>query len=158
MDKSDILLLIYTVLVFSGIIVIVFLFNVQDVHAESSILQDAIQNGIGELGNTIDGSITDSDLDDSMKDKLYSVSRAGIESADLFTHAWFSAHEFIVNSLLAGSPVPLPISLITMVSVGISTFLLFIVFKEIFKKAKWIILIVVGVMLVLLALGASPSF
>ena len=127
-------------------------------YAESSILQDYINDGIDGLGGTIDESINSSDLDESMKSKLYSVSRSGIDSANLFTNAWFSAHEFVVNGLLAGSPVPLPVSLLTMVSVGISTFLLFLVFKEIFKKAKWIILIVVGVILVLLALGASPSF
>ena len=127
-------------------------------YAESSILQDYINDGIDGLGGTIDESINNSDLDESMKSKLYSVSRSGIDSANLFANAWFSAHEFVVNGLLAGSPVPLPVSLLTMVSVGISTFLLFLVFKEIFKKAKWIILIVVGVILVLLALGASPSF
>jgi hypothetical protein len=141
------------------ILVIAFIgLSAVDANAESSILQDAINDGIGGLGDTIDGSIDGSDLDDATKNKLYSVSRAGIDSADLFANAWFSAHEFVVQGLLAGSPVELPVALITMVSVGISTALLFIVFKEIFKKAKWIILIVVGVILVLLALGSSPSF
>lgn len=155
MDKTDAKLIFYISLVVVLVVVSIFL---QSAYAESSILQEAIQNGIGDLGDSIDSGISDSDLDDATKEKLYSVSRAGIDSADNFTNAWFSAHEFVVNGLLAGSPVPLPVSIITMISVGISTFLLFLVFKEIFKKAKWIILIVVGVILVLLALGASPSF
>jgi|APSaa5957512535_1039671.scaffolds.fasta_scaffold00325_61 hypothetical protein len=127
-------------------------------YAESSILQDAIHGGIDNLGSAIDESIDKSDLDDGTKSKLYSVSRAGIDSADLFTSAWFSAHEFVVNALLAGSPIELPVAIITMVSVGISTFLLFLIFKEIKKKAKWIILIVVGVIILFLAIGSSPVF
>lgn len=158
MDREDFKLGFYIVSVISLVIFGIFLVAVQDANAESSILQDAIQDGIIGLGDTIDDGIQNSDLDNSMKNKLYSVSRAGIDSADSFTHAWFSAHEFVVNGLLAGSPIDLPVSLITMVSVGVSTFLIYLVFKEIFKKAKWIILIVVGVILVLMALGASPSF
>ncbi|MBT4327012.1 MAG: hypothetical protein HOD60_08930 [Candidatus Nitrosopelagicus sp.] len=157
MDKDGIKLIIYSTILI-GLFSLFVLASLADANAESSILQDAISDGIVGLGDSIDTGIDGSDLDDSTKEKLYSVSRAGIDSADLFANAWFSAHEFVVQGLLAGSPVPLPISLITMVSVGISTALLFLVFKEIFKKAKWIILIVVGVILVLLALGASPSF
>ncbi len=146
------------IIYFSILAVLISSFLVTSAFAESSILQGYINDGIDGLGTSIDDGISSSDLDNPTKDKLYSVSRSGIDSANLFANAWFSAHEFVINGLLAGSPVPLPVSLLTMVSVGISTFLLFMVFKEIFKKAKWIILIVVGVILVLLALGSSPSF
>lgn len=90
-------------------------------------------------------------FDPEKKDEINKVTDSGVKTGVTAFELWFSFHEFIVDAIFAGSPVPFDRGIIVLVSFVIGTILVFKIFWSFFKRIWKIVLaifVIIGIILV----------
>lgn len=121
-----------------------------------------IQKGINDAFDGFADFITDindsTDLSESQKERIDTAINSGTHAGKSMTNSWFAVHEAFIDIFLAGSPIPLHVGIITIISMGITFTLIFLFLRELWKKAKWIFFAIAGVIVTFLVLGINPQF
>ena len=116
----------------------------------------SIFDAIGEFGK----AQTDSTdwVDQEKKDQINEVNDSGVHTGKTAFGLWWAFHEFVVNAIFAGSPIPFDQGIAVLISFVLSAVLVFLLFKDFIKKTWKIGAVIVAVIAVILILGIqAPS-
>ena len=111
---------------------------------------------IGNFGIT---QTDQSSFDPDKKVKIDKVIKSGVATGNVLFDLWFHFHEFIVNVIFAGSPVPIEKGMIVLISFIVTTIAISYLMWSLIKKLWKVVLILVGIIVILLVAGIQfPSF
>lgn len=97
-------------------------------------------------------------FDQEKKDQINKVTDSGTNTGKVAFELWCNFHQFMVDGIFAGSPVPFDKGIIVLVSMVVGTVLVFKLFWEFFKKIWKITLIMVAIIAIVLISGIQfPS-
>lgn len=117
---------------------------------------DSFFDGIGDFAQA---NINTSEwFDQSKKDQINEVTESGVNTGKTAFDLWFSFHQFIVDAIFAGSPLPFDRGIIVLVSFVIGTILVFKLFWSFIKRIWKIVLVLIAIIaIVLIAPIEFPS-
>lgn len=117
---------------------------------------DDFFDGVGDFAQA---NINTSEwFDQSKKDQINEVTESGVNTGKTAFDLWFSFHQFIVDAIFAGSPLPFDRGIIVLVSFVIGTILVFKLFWSFIKRIWKIVLVLIAIIaIVLIAPIEFPS-
>ena len=128
----------------------------EEVQIEVKGTIDGFFDGIGDFAQA---NINTSEwFDQSKKDQINEVTESGVNTGKTAFDLWFSFHQFIVDAIFGGSPLPFDRGIIVLVSFVIGTILVFKLFWSFFKRIWKIVLVLIAIIaIVLIAPIEFPS-
>ena len=128
----------------------------EEVQIEVKGTIDGFFDGIGDFAQA---NINTSEwFDQSKKDQINEVTESGVNTGKTAFDLWFSFHQFIVDAIFAGSPLPFDRGIIVLVSFVIGTILVFKLFWSFIKRIWKIVLVLIAIIaIVLIAPIEFPS-
>lgn len=117
---------------------------------------DNFFDNVGEFAKSqVNGSTY---FDEEKKQQIRDVTDAGVESGQNAFHFWYSFHEFIINAIFAGSPIPFGIGIAVVVSFVLSSIIVSLILWAFIKKVWKIILAIIAVIAIIMIAGIElPS-
>ncbi len=122
-------------------------------------VKGTIDNFFDSIGDFAQANINTSTwFDPSKKDQINEVTESGVQTGKTAFDLWFSFHQFIVDAIFAGSPLPFDRGIIVLVSFVIGTILVFKLFWSFIKRIWKIVLVLIAIIaIVLIAPIEFPS-
>jgi hypothetical protein len=117
---------------------------------------DDMFDSIGEFGKAqtegFDG------IDQAKKDQIMDLTDSGVETGKTSVSLWFGFHEFVVDAVFAGSPIPFDKGIVVLISFVVTTIVVTLLVWTFFKKTWKIALALIGFIAVVLVAGIQfPS-
>jgi hypothetical protein len=135
-----------------ALVFILTLPSMHNVFAETDYV-DYFDKGIDWLKGFSQGSLNNTDIDPTTKDKINEAIEGGVPVAKKGIDFWLSVHEWIVHEILSNSPISLGVGIATLISIGLVGFAIFHFIKKIGKFVVIVALIVIGIVLFITIFG-----
>lgn len=112
-----------------------------------------IEDFFDSIGDFAEANTNSSDyFDQDKKDQINQVTHSGVHTGKTAFNLWFSFHEFIVDAIFAGSPVPFDRGIIIIVSFVVGTILVTLLFWTFIKKVWKIVLVLIALIAIVVIL------
>lgn len=112
---------------------------------------DAMFDAIGDFGRAQTDDTTW--FDDEKKEQINEVNEHGVNTGKTAIELWWSFHEFVVNAIFAGSPIPFDKGIAIVIGFVLSSILVFFLLKDFIKKTWKIGAVLIAVIAIILILG-----
>ncbi len=97
-------------------------------------------------------------FDEDKKQEISDLTDTGINTGKTSVDLWFSFHEFVVDAIFAGSPIPFDTGIVVLISFVVTTIVVTFLVWSFFKKTWKIALVLMGFIAIVLIAGIQfPS-